>query len=84
MVTRLISKVIGQVTLCKGRHYVGLPPELTGTHDHRTLLGYPAFLTIQKAMSNSGWFLHRFNSDGSCVGDTWHIDLDDAKEQATE
>jgi hypothetical protein len=29
-----------------------------------------------------GIFLFRFSADGCCVGDTWHMSIEDAKEQA--
>jgi len=29
-----------------------------------------------------GVFLYRFSADGACVGDTWHMNVDDAKHQA--
>jgi hypothetical protein len=32
--------------------------------------------------NSEGFFLFRFDGNGECVGDTWHANEEDAKEQA--
>jgi len=43
-------------------------------------MGAPAFLVIDERPD--GVFLYRFDTAGGCVGDTWHMNLDDARYQA--
>jgi hypothetical protein len=62
------------------KHYVGFPPDLTKGEDTRQLMGPADFLII--AESPSGVFLYRFNAEAKCVGDTWHMNIEDAKHQA--
>jgi hypothetical protein len=38
------------------------------------------FLIIEE--SPDGMFLYRYDAKGQCVGDTWHMNMDDAKHQA--
>jgi len=38
------------------------------------------FLLIEE--DPSGVFLYRFGQGGDCINDTWHLSVDDAKEQA--
>ena len=64
----------------KARHYVGLPPELAGGVDNREEMRGAAFLIIEQ--KPDGFFLYRYNDKGECVGDTWHMSIDDAKGQA--
>lgn len=61
-------------------HFQGMPPELTGGQDQRETLPWPRVLLIEE--EREGIFLYRFSEDGSFGGDTWHMDLDEAKEQA--
>jgi hypothetical protein len=63
------------------KHYRGMPPELTGGKDARREIG-PAYSLVIKEMPD-GVFLYRFDSKGECVGDTWHMNLDDANHQAS-
>src|SRR6267378_6616824 len=63
------------------KHYRGMPPELTGGKDTRQEMG-PADSLMIEEMSD-GVFLYRFDSKGECVGDTWHLNLEDAKCQAS-
>ena len=44
-------------------------------------MGPPAFLVIEERPD--GIFLYRFGATGECVGDTWHMNIDDAKHQAS-
>jgi hypothetical protein len=62
------------------KHYEGLPPSLTGGRDDRRLLDPAQFLIIEE--HSDGIFLYRYDAQGSCVGDTWHSTVDDAKAQA--
>lgn len=66
------------------RHYVGVPPELSGSAESRELLGIPSILVIEQATTGRdiGFFLLRFTKQGAPVGDTWHMTLEDALEQA--
>lgn len=63
------------------RHFVGLPPELTGGIDSRREMGPALFLAIYAKAD--GIFLYRYDEKGNCVGDTWHQNVEDAKYQAT-
>ena len=62
------------------KHFDGLPPELTEGQDTRKEMGAPLFLTIMEM--DSGIFLHRFDGEGRCVGDTWHTSVEEARDQA--
>lgn len=62
------------------QHYMGMPPELTGGSDQRTLMAMPAFVVIEE--SDSGVLLYRYDIRGECVGDTWHANVQEAKGQA--
>jgi hypothetical protein len=57
-----------------------MPPELTGGKDTRQEMGSALFLMIEKMPD--GVFLYRFDSKGECVGDTWHMSPDEAKDRA--
>jgi hypothetical protein len=63
------------------KHYHGLPPVLTGGEDTRQELGCARFLVIEE--NPDGIFLYRYGAHGECVGDTWHMNVDDAKHQAS-
>jgi|ERR1043166_5039870 hypothetical protein len=62
------------------KHYTGPPPELTNGVDEREQMPRPAFLVIEE--NPDGTFLYRYDVKGRCVGDTWHMNIDDAKHQA--
>jgi hypothetical protein len=64
----------------KVRQYKGLPPELTGGVDDRETLAWPRVLIIEA--KPDGVFLFRFSEDSTCVGDTWHLTIEDAQHQA--
>jgi hypothetical protein len=72
--------IIYDRSLSKVQHYIGLPPELTGGSDQRTLMGNASFLVIDEGQD--GVFLYRYDIRGECVGDTWHSSIEDAKNQA--
>ena len=60
--------------------YGGMPPELTGDQNLREVLPWPRILLIEE--KPDGIFLYRFAQDESYGGDTWHMSLEEAKEQA--
>jgi hypothetical protein len=63
----------------KTRHYVGLPPEIA-PGAFMSDLPQARFIVLQTA--DSGVFLNRYSEEGEFAGDTWHIDEDEALEQA--
>jgi hypothetical protein len=77
---RFISILSSANSVPKTRQFVGLPPELKGGKDTRQEMGAAYFLTIEEEADQI--FLYRFGKDGVCVGDTWHRNVDEAKEQA--
>jgi hypothetical protein len=78
---RLWATISNRSGASKVKHYVGLPPALTGGKDTRQQLGHARFLVIEE--TSSGIFLYRFGAHGGIVGDTWHANVDDAKHQAS-
>lgn len=77
---RLIASVAKRNKEPPVKHYIGIPPQLIGGQDYRQQLPYPCVLLIEE--KPEGVFLFRFNKDKICCGDTWHLSVDDAKEQA--
>jgi hypothetical protein len=69
------------IELERVKHYIGAPPELTQGEDTRRQLGAAHFLVIDE--NSDGVFLLRYGNGGEYVGDTWHINIDDAKHQAS-
>jgi len=80
MRTRLLSILSAPPTSTKVKHFHGAPPELTGGADTRQEMGSAAYLVIEA--TPDGVFLYRYDGKGECVGDTWHMNVDDAKHQA--
>lgn len=80
MGTRLMAWVDEAKPTPKVIHFRGMPPELTGEPDQREWLSWPRLLVIEEEAE--GVFLFRFASDAGCVGDTWHMSIEDAKHQA--
>jgi hypothetical protein len=78
---RLLATISGGIEAPKVKHYAGLPPELTEGKDTRKELGGARFLVIEE--NTDGIFLYRYGTQGECVGDTWHMNVDDAKHQAS-
>jgi len=74
MIAVLSRNVVGNT-----RHYMGMPPILTGGIDYRQDLGPARFLVIEE--KPDGIFLYRYGSGGEFAGDTWHQSMDDAKHQ---
>ncbi len=64
------------------RHLWGFPPEAGAASDDRVRMPWPQVaLIVEKP---DGIFLERYLSDGTLVGDTWHEEIEHAKEQASE
>lgn len=61
------------------RHYVGLPPGLSGGMPVTNL---PSAAALLITPDEDGVLLLRLARDGSFAGDTWHEDLGAAQEQA--
>jgi len=80
MITRLAARMVGDLPEAKTRHYVGPPPQLTGGIDKRRVLPVPTVLIIESEID--GVLLHRYAADSSSAGDTWHVSIGEAKEQA--
>jgi hypothetical protein len=79
MIKRLLS-ILSPSQVGEVKHYVGLPPELTHGMDQREQMAFPAFLVLEE--TPDGTFLYRYDAKGQCVGDTWHLTIDAAKDQA--
>jgi hypothetical protein len=62
------------------RHYVGVPPELSGGCETRREMPPASVLLIEQ--SEEGVFLLRYAATGHFAGDTWHPTVEQAKEQA--
>lgn len=77
---RLLSVLAAGPATGKVKHFHGAPPEVTGGEDAREEMGSAAYLVIET--HPDGVFLYRYDQQGACVGDTWHMDIDDAKYQA--
>jgi len=80
MKTRLLSILSAIQPTQDVIHYKGLPPILTGGIDTRQQMDSALYLVIE--VTSEGVFLNRFDAQGECVGDTWHMNIDDAKDQA--
>jgi hypothetical protein len=77
---RLVAKILATPLRLKVRHYVGLPPQLSGANN-REEMPRAAILSIE--VEDDGVFLYRFAADGAFAGDTWHQTVEEAQEQAT-
>jgi hypothetical protein len=63
------------------KHYVGLPPELTGNKELRHVLPTAKVVVLQQDDQGNA-YLVRFTTHGEEVGDTWHTNITEAKGQA--
>lgn len=61
------------------KHYMGYPPELT-KDNKKTDFPIPKFLIIET--KSEGVFLTRYSDKGEFAGDTWHQNIEEAKDQA--
>lgn len=77
---RLFAQIVGNIEPPKTKHYKGLPPKVTEGADSRVSMNAPIVLVIEER--EDGVFLYHFDAKADCVGDTWHHDIDEAKEQA--
>jgi len=57
-----------------------MPPEITGAESEQTRLSRALVLIIEEQAD--GFFLYRYTTGAAFAGDTWHLTLDEAKEQA--
>jgi hypothetical protein len=80
MTARLLAMLPTNAPPSTVKHYAGLPPELTDGNDARREVDATAFFVIEG--KPDGMFLYRFNRSGQCVSDTWHLNINDAKDQA--
>ena len=78
---RFTARITGSSIEPKTRHYVGLPPIMTGGIDHRSAMPIASILVIEE--ETDGVFLVRFTGEGKEVGDTWHRSIKEAMEQAS-
>jgi len=69
----------GEPAAKRVKHYRGLPATLTGGVDTREEMRYPAFLVMET--DQDGAYLYRYDVHGGCVGDTWHMSIEDAMHQ---
>ncbi len=77
---RIVSKLLAVPDPPKTRLYIGLPPELDPNPAARQMMETPDVLVIEQ--DDNGFFLYRFTAAGVFAGDTWHLNLEDAKHQA--
>lgn len=59
-------------------HKIGLVQE-EGTVNTEDL---PVAVRVEIMDEGNGVYLYRYDADGKCVGDTWHLTLIEAKNQA--
>ena len=64
----------------KVRQLVGLPPEIAGPEAEQQQLPWPRVLVLEE--EPGGYYLYRYTETGEFGGDTWHMNLEDAKHQA--
>ena len=62
------------------RQYFGPPPTLPDYTELRKAFGRVRLLIIEE--KSDGLFLTRYDSGGNFAGDTWHMSVEDAHEQA--
>jgi hypothetical protein len=77
---RIVSKILALPDPPKTRLYIGLPPKLDPNPAARQMMEPPDVLVIEQ--DENGFFLYRFTAAGVFAGDTWHLNLEDAKHQA--
>lgn len=77
---RLITYIGKLSRISPVKHYIGLPPILSDEDNNREELPHPNILIIEE--KPDGVFLYRYTFKGYCINDTWHINIEDAKDQA--
>ena len=80
MSTRMYASVDKSRIQRPAIHFEGMPPEVTGQRESRKPLPYPKVVLLIER--ESGASLVRYAEDGANVGDTWHMNIKDAKHQA--
>jgi hypothetical protein len=78
-VTRLITRLAPGAP-GRTRHVLGMPPMAPGEPDTRTQMPAADLLVIEERPE--GVFLFRYTSDGEFGGDTWHLSVAEARDQA--
>jgi hypothetical protein len=66
----------------ESRHVIGLPRELANRQEGLEVMPWPRVLLIVKRPD--GVFLDRYDENGRPAGDTWHMSVQDAQDQAEE
>lgn len=64
----------------KTKHYIGLPPEVTGNPLSARPLPIPRFVLFIE--EQNGFYLYRYDLAGNFAGDTYHGTIPDAMKQA--
>lgn len=77
-VTRLTARVGGVPIKPNTAHYQGFPEQL----GHGSPENLKSAVSVAIEENIDGVFLFRFSADGQVVGDTWHMSVEEAKEQA--
>lgn len=78
---RIAARLSSALIDSKVRPYIGASSELGGIAKTQEELPLAAILLIER--SESGVLLIRYAANGRFAGDTWHPNLDEAKEQVT-
>ncbi len=81
--TKAIFAPIIRTRELQSKHYVGLPPDMTGGEDLRVPMPIPQ-VVIATEGERRGWVLYRYTSDRKVAGETWHPSMPDAKDQAAQ
>jgi|ERR1039457_3459667 hypothetical protein len=63
-------------------HYWGLPVQLTGDMDRRTVMPWARVVLLEEEDTGGSATLWRWGANGEIAGDTWHESIDDAVHQA--
>jgi hypothetical protein len=79
---RIVSKVLAVPDPPKVWLYRGFPPELDPDPKARQTMEPADILLIEQDEYDGGFFLYRYTAAGVSAGDTWHLNLEDAKHQA--
>jgi hypothetical protein len=65
----------------RAHHFVGSPPDESGQLVVHEEFPWPKVLLIRPGQ-DAGFMLYRYAQNGQFAGDTWHLTLDEAREQA--
>lgn len=81
---RLVALVTSEAPPVEERrvhHFVGSLPDESEEIAVQEDFPWPTVLLI-RAGQDAGFLLYRYTQDGQFAGDTWHMTLDEAKDQA--